>query len=59
MRKVQLHGIAIGFATCFVFCLGSYTLEQVGAPHLSVMAATVPLGLGWAIGSFIVAFRHR
>lgn len=59
MRKVQLDGIAIGFAAGFVFCLGYHMLEYVGAPHLPMVVATVPLGFGWAIGSFIVAFRHR
>jgi hypothetical protein len=59
MRKVQLHGIAIGFATAFVFCLGYHMLEQLGAPHLPMIYATVPLGFGWAIGAFIVAYRHR
>jgi hypothetical protein len=59
MRKVQLHGIAIGFAAGFLFCVGYHTLEHVGAPHLPLIFATVPLGLGWAIGSFMVAFRHR
>jgi drug/metabolite transporter (DMT)-like permease len=59
MRKVQLDGIAIGFAAGCVFCLGYHTLEHVGAPHLPMIVATVPLVFGWAIGSFIVAFRHR
>jgi drug/metabolite transporter (DMT)-like permease len=59
MRKVQLDGIAIGFAAGIVFCLGYHTLEHVGAPHLPMVVATVPLIFGWAIGSFIVAFRHR
>jgi drug/metabolite transporter (DMT)-like permease len=59
MRKVQLDGIAIGFAAGIVFCLGYYMLEHVGAPHLPIVVATVPLIFGWAIGSFIVAFRHR
>ena len=52
-------GIAIGFATAFVFCLGYHMLEQLGAPHLPMIYATVPLGFGWAIGAFIVAYRHR
>jgi hypothetical protein len=59
MRKVQLDGIAIGFAAGFVFCMGYHALEQVGAPHLPMLVAIVPLGFGWAIGSFIVAFRYR
>jgi len=59
MRKVQLDGIAMGFAAGFVFCLGYYALEQLGAPHLPIVVAAVPLVFGWAIGSFIVAFRHR
>jgi hypothetical protein len=59
MRKVQLEGIAIGFATGFVFCMGYYMLERVGAPRLPMLFAIVPLTLGWAIGSFIVASRHR
>jgi hypothetical protein len=59
MRKVQLEGIAIGFAVAFVFCLGYHMLEKVGAPPLSMIVVTVPLTIGWIIGSFIVAFRHR
>ena len=59
MRKVQLQGIAIGFAVGFVFCLGCQALEHVGAPRLPVIFVTLPLGLGWAIGSFMVAYRHR
>ncbi|WP_153067178.1 hypothetical protein [Steroidobacter cummioxidans] len=59
MRKVQLQGIAIGFAAGFVFCMGYQVLERAGAPHLSMIFATAPLGIGWAIGSFIVAYRHR
>jgi hypothetical protein len=59
MRKVQLQGIAIGFAAGFFFCLGYPMLEQVGAPELPVIFAIVPLGVGWALGSFFIAFRHR
>ena len=59
MRKVQLEGIAIGFAASFVFCLGYQALEHLGAPRLSMGVAAAPLGLGWAIASFIVAYRHR
>ena len=59
MRKVQLEGIAIGFAAGFVFCIGYHMLEKVGAPQLSMIVVTVPLILGWTVGSFIVAFRHR
>lgn len=59
MRKVQLEGIAIGFAAGFVFCMSYGTLEHLGAPRLPMIVAAVPLAFGWAIGSFIVAFRHR
>ena len=59
MRKVQLDGIAIGFAAGSLFCLGYFMLERVGAPPLPMVIAVVPLVLGWAIGSFIVAYRHR
>jgi hypothetical protein len=59
MRKVQLEGIAIGFAAGFVFCVGYRMLEHAGAPPLPMIVAVVPLTFGWAIGSFIVAFRHR
>src|SRR5690349_14872290 len=57
MRKVQLDGIAIGFAAGIVFCLSYHTLEHVGAPPLPMVFAIVPLTFGWAIGSFIVAYR--
>ena len=59
MRKVQLDGIAIGFAAGCIFCMGYHALEYVGAPHLPLIVTIVPLIFGWAIGSFIVAFRHR
>lgn len=59
MRKVQLEGLAIGFATGFIFCIGYHALEHLGAPRLPIVFAVVPLGVGWAVGSFIVAFRHR
>lgn len=59
MRKVQLHGIAIGFAAGFVFSMSYHVLEHLGAPHLPMIFATVPLGFGWAIGAFVVAYRHR
>lgn len=59
IRMVQLHGIAIGFATGFLFCMGYQALEQVGAPKLPMILAAAPMGFGWAIGSFIVAYRHR
>jgi hypothetical protein len=59
VRKVQLEGIAWGFGAGAVFCLGYSVLEQVGAPELPIGVALVPLTFGWAIGSFVVAYRHR
>ena len=59
MRKVQLEGIALGFGAGSVFCVGYHTLEMVGAPHLPMVFAVVPMSVGWAVGSFLVASRHR
>lgn len=59
MRKIQLEGIAIGYSAGSIFCVGYHGLEHVGAPQLPIVFAVVPLGLGWAIGSFLVAYRHR
>jgi hypothetical protein len=59
MRKVQFEGIALGFGAGSIFCIGYHTLEQVGAPALPMAVALVPMSLGWAIGSFLVAARYR
>ena len=59
MRKVQLEGIALGFGAGSVFCVGYHTLEMVGAPELPMVFAVVPMSIGWAVGSFLVAARHR
>ncbi len=58
-RKVQLEGIAIGFGAGSVFCMGYHLLERVGAPALPMVFALLPMMFGWAIGSFLVAFRYR
>jgi hypothetical protein len=59
MRKIQLEGIAIGCAAGWVFCMGYLILEKAGAPELPMIVALVPIGFGWAIGSFLVAARYR
>jgi hypothetical protein len=59
MRKVQLEGIAIGYGAGLVFCVGYRVFGYAGAPDLPVWVATLPLAFGWAVGSFIVAYRHR
>ncbi len=59
MRKVQLQGIAIGYAAGFVFCFVYAVLERAGAPELPMMLALVPMSIGWAAGSFLVAARYR
>ena len=59
MRKVQLEGIALGFGAGAVFCMGYHALEMVGAPELPMLFAVAPMCLGWAVGSFLVASRHR
>jgi hypothetical protein len=58
-RKVQLEGIAMGFGAGFLFVMGYYTFQQFGAPPLPVIAAAVPMGFGWALGSLLVASRYR
>ena len=59
MRKVQLEGIAIGYAVGSLACLGYHILERVGAPTLPMVVALIPFATGWAVGSFVVASRHR
>lgn len=58
-RKIQLEGIAIGFGAGAIFCISYPLLQQVGAPELAPAFAIVPLTLGWAVGSFVVAARYR
>lgn len=59
MRKAQLEGIAMSSGAGFVFCMAYFVLEQAGAPALPVLFAALPMGIGWCIGSFVVAARHR
>jgi hypothetical protein len=59
MRKVQLEGIAIGYTTGFICCCVYTILEKAGAPALPMFLALLPMGLGWAIGSLLVAARYR
>jgi hypothetical protein len=58
-RKIQLEGIAMGFGAGFLFVMGYYTLQQFGAPSLPIVVAVVPMTLGWAVGSLLVASRYR
>jgi hypothetical protein len=58
-RKVQLEGIALGFGAGHLFCIGYFFLERFGAPQIPVIFAIVPLALGWAFGSLLVAARYR
>jgi hypothetical protein len=59
MRKVQLEGIAIGYAVGSLACIGYHTLEHVGAPELPMIVALIPFASGWAVGAFLVALRYR
>jgi hypothetical protein len=58
-RMVQLEGIAMGYGAGFLFGMGYYTLQQFGAPPLPIIGAVVPMALGWALGSLLVASRYR
>lgn len=58
-RKVQLEGIALGFGAGHLFCVGYFFLERFGAPEISIIFGIVPLAVGWAIGSLLVASRYR
>jgi hypothetical protein len=59
MRKIHLEGIAIGAGAASIFCLGYFAFTRGGAPELPMLFALIPLTSGWALGSFIVAYRHR
>jgi hypothetical protein len=58
-RKVQLEGIAWGFGAGSLFAIGYNLLERFGAPAISMIFMLVPLTLGWAVGSLLVAARYR
>lgn len=58
-RKVQLEGIAWGFGAGHLFCVGYFFLERFGAPAIPVILVIVPLAMGWAVGSLLVAARYR
>ncbi len=59
MRKVQFEGMAIGWAAGAIFCLGSFLLESLGVPPLPMTYVLVPMTIGWAVGSLLVAARYR
>ena len=58
-RKVQLEGIAWGFGAGHLFAVGYFFLERFGAPEMSMIFVLVPLAVGWAVGSLLVAARYR
>ncbi|NNF67148.1 MAG: hypothetical protein HKM98_06535 [Gammaproteobacteria bacterium] len=59
LRKIQMEGLAIGFA---VGVLGSWSyslLETVGAPKISAVDLSAVMMITWALGQLYGTWRYR
>lgn len=59
IRKIQLDGLAIGFAVAAVVGVGYPLFEFVGLPPLEANDIVVIMMFSWAIGTFIGWRRFR
>lgn len=63
VRKIQLEGVAVGFAAAFGFGLAYSALVYAGGPRLSpsggVSIMIVVMALGYAFGGFLASKRYR
>jgi hypothetical protein len=58
LQKIQLEGLAIGFAAGAFFALGYQLLEHLGAPELDVSAPVTVMMFGWAFGQLLASRRY-
>lgn len=59
MQKIQMEGLATGFAAGLVFILGYQVLERAGAPVLDNDSTLQVMCAAWAAGQFIGVWRYR
>ncbi len=59
LRKIQLDGLATGFAAGLVYIIGYQLLEAVGASPLQSDNVVLVMVFGWMLGQFIGMWRYR
>ena len=58
LRRIQLEGLAWGFAASAVFMLCYTLFERLGAPKLDVLEPFVLMTVFWAIGQYVGLRRY-
>lgn len=59
MRKIQLEGLAVGFAAGVLTTSGYQLAEAAGAPQLQTDHIIVVMIFGWTIGQLHGTWRYR
>ena len=59
LRKIQLEGLALGFAAGVLVTPGYQLVEAAGAPQLGTNHIIVAMIFGWTIGQLLGIWRYR
>jgi hypothetical protein len=59
LRKIQLEGLAFGFAAGIIFINGYQLLEAAGVRELQTDHIIIVMLFGWSIGQFVGMWRYR
>ncbi len=59
IRRIQLEGLAIGFAAAVLFLVGYPLFEDAGAPTVSLGDSVLVLAVGWSFGQLYATWRYR
>lgn len=59
LRKIQLDGLALGFAAGIIVALGYPFLERAGAPGLGSTGIVIVMMAAWAVGQLLGLARYR
>jgi drug/metabolite transporter (DMT)-like permease len=59
LRKIQLDGLATGFAAGLVYIIGYQLLEAIGASPLQSDNVVLVMVFGWMLGQFVGMWRYR
>jgi hypothetical protein len=59
LRKIQLEGLALGFAAGVLVTAGYQLAEAAGAPQLETDHIILTMVFGWTIGQLLGTWRYR
>jgi hypothetical protein len=59
LRKIQLDGLAMGFAAGVLLVAGYQLFEAAGAPALQTDDILLVMIFGWMLGQFVGMWRYR